>query len=108
MGKAPIASLAGVRKVSWTCPTCPRFLTAKLICRQCCERLCRLRGNPTGSAFLETCWPWSYWQDAGRDAGRELQTTNVLAPRSSWSGMSPEPGKAAIRYSGRPPRRGAS
>jgi hypothetical protein len=97
MSPTPLASLAGGRRVPRTCPTCRRFLTAKLICWQCCERLCRLCGNPTGSAFIETCWPCSYWQDAGREAGRDLQTTKALAPRSSWSGMSPEPGKAAIR-----------
>jgi hypothetical protein len=73
----PLASLAGGRKVLRTCPTCHRFLTAKLICWKCCERLCRVCGNPTGSAFIETCWPCSYWQDVGREAGREFHATNV-------------------------------
>ena len=54
MSQAPIAGSWGTPAV---CPTCQRPLTAKLICWACCDRLCRLCGQPTGSAFIETCWP---------------------------------------------------
>jgi hypothetical protein len=64
------ARVAGGRRAPPVCPTCHRFLTAKLACWRCCERLCRLCGNPTGSAFIATCWPCSYREDAGR-AGQD-------------------------------------
>ncbi len=39
-----------------SCPTCKGNLTDKLACWRCCDRLCRICGELTGSAFLETCW----------------------------------------------------
>jgi hypothetical protein len=79
MPHVPLASPAGGSKVPRTCPTCHRFLTAKLICWKCCERLCRVCGNLTGSAFIETCRPCAYREDAGRQAGRQFASPNPSA-----------------------------
>jgi hypothetical protein len=71
MSHVPLVGLRGGGNVPRTCPTCRGLLTDKLVGWGCGERLCRRCGNPTGSEFIETCWPRSYWEDAGREAERE-------------------------------------
>jgi hypothetical protein len=71
MSQIPLVSLAGGRKVSRTCPTCHRFLTAKLVCWKCCDRLCGVCGKPTGSAFIETCWRCWYQAHGTPGTGEE-------------------------------------
>ncbi len=71
MSQVPLASLAGGRRTPPACPTCHRYLTAKLICWHCFDRLCRICGKPTGSACIETCWPCSYWEAATSEAEEE-------------------------------------
>jgi hypothetical protein len=57
------------------CPTCQGPLTTKLVCWACCERLCAACGQPTGSAFIELCWPCSY-----QVGGGELPATRGHEP----------------------------
>jgi len=51
--------LALVRGPFGNCDQCGRSLDSKLCCwgRDCCNRLCSACGRPTGSAFIELCWP---------------------------------------------------
>ncbi len=71
MFQTPLVRGAAARAAPRACPTCHRFLTAKLVCWGCFDRLCRLCGHPTGSALIETCWPCSYREDADREAGKD-------------------------------------
>jgi hypothetical protein len=74
MSQFQAASPAGGARRAPTCPTCQGPLTAKLICWRCCDRLCGACGRPTGSAFIELCWPCAF-----RDGGGEAPPGRVRA-----------------------------
>jgi hypothetical protein len=38
------------------CPSCDRPVAAERVCWPCCDRLCRVCGGQTGSAFIDVCW----------------------------------------------------
>jgi hypothetical protein len=67
MSQPPVADPGAAAGLPRLCPTCHGPLTAKLECWNCCDRLCRRCGQPTGSAFIEICWPCWFRADAGQE-----------------------------------------
>jgi hypothetical protein len=57
MHQAPCAGEEGGDTTVSCCPTCARPFAAGPVCWGCCDRLCRLCGQQTGSAFIDICWP---------------------------------------------------
>ena len=53
------------------CPTCRRPLDAKRACWHCCDRLCSVCGQLTGSAFIESCWSCWFQENGGREHRRD-------------------------------------
>jgi hypothetical protein len=63
MYRHPRAAAQAVGGLPGPCPTCHKPLTAEAVCWACCDRLCRSCEQPTGSAFIDICWPC--WFRAG-------------------------------------------
>jgi hypothetical protein len=69
--------VAGTPEIAPVCPNCQRLLTEKLVCWGCCDRLCAGCGQPTGSAFIELCWPCSFGTAGGEGAAEQSTPTVV-------------------------------
>jgi hypothetical protein len=59
------------------CPECARPLTAEGVCWHCCDRLCRVCGRTTGSAFIDICWACWFQEE------RQPKEAEPAAPRKA-------------------------
>jgi hypothetical protein len=55
--RAELLALLRQEALALICPHCAGPLDAKGRCWKCCNRICSACGQPTGSAFIELCWP---------------------------------------------------
>jgi TubC N-terminal docking domain len=64
--RTELLALLRQESLALICPNCARPLDAKGRCWKCCYRICSACGQPTGSAFIELCWPCGLRSREGR------------------------------------------